>query len=167
MKKYAILVLTTTLVFPASAQWNNAKGKWTTGVYIGSDYNPIGNKSYGWYQISLRETRWLSNRIGFGAEAGYTKVTESNLANPLSANFFGKIRLIAGLYGELGYGFAGVPFNSTVVGSSAKGTYWAIGISKKLGNHLALDLQYRNAPTPEMLTRNYSNGFRAGLHFKF
>lgn len=151
-------------VLPAAAQWNSAKGKWATGIYVGSNFNPIGNKSYSWYQVSVRETRWLTNRIGIGAELGYTKITESSMRNPISANVFGKLRFFAGIYGEYGLGYAGIPYNGS---NNKRGTYWAIGVSKKLGSHLALDLQYRNAPTPEILGKNYSNGLRAGLHFKF
>lgn len=167
MKKTILGLVMLMAVIPAFAQWNSAAGKWATGVYWGSDYNPLGSKNMSWYQVSVRETRWLTNRIGLGAEVGYTKVAETGSnKSPLSANVFGKLRLIAGLYGEYGYGFTTVPYNNSVSGASARGAYWAVGISKKLGNHLAVDLQYRNAPTADMLSRNYSNGLRAGLHFK-
>lgn len=168
MKKVMMITMVAGLCIPAMAQWSNAKGKWVLGMYAGSNYNPIKNNPVEWYQFNVRETRYLTNRIGLGAELGYTSTPSSQgLNGPRSLNLFGHLRVISGFYGDFGYGFAAFPGGRDVPETSAKGRFWALGVTKKIGNHLALDLQYRNAPTPSAAGKNYANGLRLGLQLKF
>lgn len=171
MKKWIVTAaLALGILTPASAQWRDVKGKWVTGFYVGSNYNPFNNSTPDWYQLSMRETRYITKRIGLGAEAGFLHLNGStSYVGPISANFYGHLRVFSGFYGEYGYGFTGSPNTNNSGNSeySAQGAYWALGFTKKFGSNLALDLQYRSAPTPQILGKDYSKGFRLGLVLKF
>lgn len=169
MKKQLFRALLPLLsLIPASSMAGGVSSGWVTGVFFGSDYKPFAGKPISWYQLSVRQTRYLGSKIGIGAEGSYVFPRQSSVTyTPASFQVFGHLNLLLGFYGEYGYGWSGIPGNGDNPDYKAKGAFWSVGWSKKLGNRIGVDLQYRHAPAPAISLPAYTSGLRLGMHVKF
>lgn len=152
----------------ASAQWMNTKHHLVLTAHAGGSMGFTSSSNTAFYQLSGGAMYYKKRRLALGGELGYSQIfgQYSNL-DVLNLNGFAHLKLPLGLYGQGGLGLAGTVSDGRSAMPTNAGLYWAAGWAKSLGPKLALDVQYRHAPSLGMNdAKNYQSGLRLGLMVK-
>lgn len=169
--KMARLILTTVLLVFAGmtkAQWRNTKHHYVASVLAGASYNPGNIDKPAYYQLTGRAMYYWKNPIALGAEASFTRAFgQYTNYDAGSINAFAHLKLPLGFYVEAGMGGIGTLSDGRTAKDLDVGRFYSAGWTKSFGPVMAMDLQYRKAPSLQANgEKNLNSGLRLGLSFK-
>ena len=151
----------------ADAQWRNSKNHLVLTAMGGGGYQSADRFTS--YQLIGRGMYYPKRIIAVGGELGYSRTYgQDQNFDAASMNAFLHLKLPLGFYAEGGIGAMSYISEGRVSEQpGAMGTFWSLGYAKKLGKRMALELQYRKAPTihaesMSMMQRN----LRLGISLK-
>lgn len=152
----------------AQAQWRDTKHHLVLTAMVGArpNFGDLGQVSS--YQVIGRGMWYWKRPIAFGAEAGLSGASgQYTNFDAGSVNAFAHLKLPLGFYAEGGLGVTGRVSDGRSYQAANAGTFWSLGYAKSLGKRVAVEVQYRSAPSIQPSSqRNINSGLRLGLSLK-
>jgi hypothetical protein len=170
MKMPRLILILVLLVSVGSiqAQWRNTKHHFVASALVGASYNPGNIDKPAYYQLTGRGMYYWKKPLALGGEASFTRAFgQYTNYDAGSLNAFAHLKLPLGLYIEAGMGAIGTLSDGRSAKNLNAGRFLSAGWTKSFGPVMAMDLQYRKAPSLQAKgERNLNSGLRFGLSFK-
>jgi hypothetical protein len=151
----------------ADAQWRNTRKHMVLTAMAGG--GSVSSEHFSSYQLIGRGMYYPKRIYAFGGELGYSQsFGQYKNSDAISFNGFMHLKLPFGFYAEGGLGaMSTISDGSSSDQPGIMGLFWSLGYAKKLGKRMAVELQYRKAPTIQAESMNMmQRNLRLGLSLK-